>query len=58
MLSRARHGIVVTTAKTLNGKFGSYDSKPSRWLSGLVVTAMPDFETFQQHLDTFCPAPI
>jgi DNA helicase II / ATP-dependent DNA helicase PcrA len=55
MLSRARHGIVVTTAKTLSGRFGPYPSAPSRWLSGLAASATLGTATFQQHLDTFFP---
>lgn len=35
MLSRARHGLVVTRAQNLVGQYGPYAPKPSRWWQGL-----------------------
>lgn len=51
MLSRAKHGVIATAAKTLDGMYGPYQSKPSRWWSGLKSTATMDFAQLQSHLD-------
>lgn len=55
MLSRAKHGVVVTNAKRLDGKFGPYDSTQSRWLAGLASTATMDWPSLEIHLDKLYP---
>jgi len=35
MLSRARHGVVVTRVHTMEGLYGPYQPKPSRWWSDI-----------------------
>jgi DNA helicase II / ATP-dependent DNA helicase PcrA len=50
MLSRARHGIVVTKAKTLDGPYGRYASTPSRWWPGLASSATMDAPALTAHL--------
>jgi len=35
MLSRARHGLVMTRIHTADGPYGRYQPKPSRWWSGI-----------------------
>ena len=35
MLSRARHGLVITRANMLNGPYGPYAVRESRWWSGM-----------------------
>ena len=35
MLSRARHGLMVTRAHMTDGMYGPYQAKPSRWWSGI-----------------------
>jgi len=50
MLSRARHGIVVTKANTLDGPFGRYASTPSRWWPGLASSATMDTAALKAHL--------
>lgn len=55
MLSRAKHGVVVTYAQTLSGMYGPYASKPSRWLSGLAATATMNWEQLEAHLNELYP---
>ena len=55
MLSRAKHGVVVTTARTLTGRFGPYNSKPSRWWQGLVSAATMDANALLAHLNRVYP---
>jgi DNA helicase-2/ATP-dependent DNA helicase PcrA len=50
MLSRARHGIIVTTSKTMEGRYGRYDSVISRWWAGLAASATMDIAALQTHL--------
>ncbi|MBE4695398.1 ATP-dependent helicase [Brevibacterium casei] len=35
MLSRARHGLILTRTRMNEGRFGQYAAKPSRWWSGI-----------------------
>lgn len=37
MLSRARHGLVVTRAHSLDGQYGPYVARVSRWWSGICA---------------------
>ena len=56
MLSRARHGVVVTTATNLDGKYGPYPSTRSRWWADLAASATMDREALNAHLDRNYPA--
>lgn len=49
MLSRARHGLIVTRAHTLEGKFGTYQPKPSRWWSWIQAESST-LEDVEKHL--------
>jgi DNA helicase-2/ATP-dependent DNA helicase PcrA len=51
MLSRARHGIVVTKATMLDGRYGPYRSTRSRWWKGLADSATMDIGALESHLD-------
>ncbi len=55
MLSRAKHGVVVTYVQTLTGMYGPYPSKPSRWLGGLSATATMTWPQLEAHLDELYP---
>jgi DNA helicase-2/ATP-dependent DNA helicase PcrA len=55
MISRARHGVVVTKVTTLDGKFGPYASTPSRWWSDLASTATMTSAMLKAHLDKHYP---
>ena len=57
MLSRARQGVVVTTAKILDGKFGPYRSTRSRWWPGLAASGTMDWDGLWAHLDDVYPEP-
>jgi DNA helicase II / ATP-dependent DNA helicase PcrA len=51
MLSRARHGLVVTRVRTTEGMYGPYQPKPSRWWSGIQASSS-SAEEIEAHLDT------
>ncbi|HXC77610.1 MAG TPA: ATP-dependent helicase [Candidatus Acidoferrum sp.] len=55
MLSRARHGVVVTTATTLNGRYGSYPATVSRWWRGLASSATMDWAALDAHITRVYP---
>lgn len=55
MLSRARHGVIVTKAGTLDGKYGPYASTPSRWWAQLKASATTDLNALKSHLDEYYP---
>jgi DNA helicase-2/ATP-dependent DNA helicase PcrA len=50
MLSRARHGIVVTASTSLDGPYGRYASRVSRWWAGLAASATMDEVALRAHL--------
>lgn len=55
MLSRAKHGVVVTYAQTLSGMYGPYPAKASRWLAGLSATATMTWPQLKAHLAVHYP---
>ncbi len=57
MLSRAKHGVVVTSVGTQVGMYGPYRSTPSRWLAGLQADATMDLKALITHLDVHYPVP-
>lgn len=50
MLSRARHGLVVTRVNTTEGMYGPYAATKSRWWDGLQAE-FDSLEQIEQHLD-------
>jgi len=50
MLSRAKHGVVVTTATRLDGMYGPYDSVRSRWWADLVASTTMGRSALKAHL--------
>jgi DNA helicase II / ATP-dependent DNA helicase PcrA len=55
MLSRARHGLVVSAVRRLSGKYGPYDATPSRWLSPFEAAKPCQWGNFVDHVDTAYP---
>ena len=55
MISRAKHGVVATTVRTLEGMYGPYSSTPSRWWHGLSTTATMDWPALKTHIDLLYP---
>jgi len=54
MLSRARHGLVLTRSLTNVGRFGPYPAKQSRWWQGLR-TQLTSVEQIEAHLASVVP---
>mgnify|MGYP000965059628 FL=1 len=52
MLSRARHGVVITRVNTNNGAYGPYKAVESRWWSGFQ-TDISSVEGIEQHIRTY-----
>lgn len=48
MLSRARHGLVLSKVRTTSGPYGPYKAKPSRWWSS-IQTAFSSIEEIEKH---------
>lgn len=55
MLSRARHGVVVTKSIMLEGRYGPYSSRKSRWWDGLAASATMDAKALVAHVDKLYP---
>ncbi|WP_216363297.1 UvrD-helicase domain-containing protein [Arthrobacter sp. Hiyo1] len=51
MLSRARHGLLVTRVKMADGMYGPYQAKPSRWWPG-IHAEFSSPEEVEAHLET------
>jgi DNA helicase-2/ATP-dependent DNA helicase PcrA len=56
MLSRARHGLVTTTVRTLDGRYGPYSAQVSRWWGTLAGSATMDQGQLSAHFDRVYPA--
>lgn len=56
MLSRARHGLVVTSVTTLDGMYGRYAAVQSRWYATLDAAKPSAWSSFADHVDTAYPA--
>ncbi|MDQ3326700.1 MAG: UvrD-helicase domain-containing protein, partial [Actinomycetota bacterium] len=52
MLSRARHGLVVTSVTTLDGQYGPYVATRSRWYAALDAAKPCLWSAFADHVDT------
>jgi DNA helicase-2/ATP-dependent DNA helicase PcrA len=55
MLSRARHGLVITSVKTLVGRYGPYDATRSKWFSPFDDAKPCRWADFRTHVDTVYP---
>lgn len=56
MISRARHGIVITRARNRTSKRGkTYPSKPSRWTSEIESGGVADLDDLARHIQTLPP---
>ena len=55
MLSRARHGLVVTRSQMADGMYGPYRANQSRWWSGIQAQCS-SLEEIKTHLDANFPA--
>lgn len=56
MLSRARHGLVMTRAKTKDGRYGPYPAKRSRWWNGIEAQSST-VEEIEAHLERVLVVP-
>lgn len=52
MLSRARHGLVVTSVTTLDGRYGPYAATRSRWYAALDVAKPCLWSALPAHVGT------
>lgn len=57
MLSRARHGLVVTSVSTLDGRYGPYAATRSRWFPALDAAKPCLWSSFVAHVDVAFPKP-
>jgi DNA helicase-2/ATP-dependent DNA helicase PcrA len=57
MLSRARHGVVVTRCKVVEGRWGPFEVAPSPWLATLSSGATLGAAQLLEHVETLYPAP-
>ena len=55
MLSRARHGLVVTRVRTAHGRYGPFEVDPSPWFAGLQSTATMTGQHLADHINTLYP---
>ncbi len=55
MLSRARHGLVVSTVQTLDGQYGRYGATRSRWFAALDAAKPSAWSAFAAHLQSAFP---
>lgn len=55
MLSRARHGVVVSRSKNADGRYGPYRVEPSRWFAGLEQAASLTATTLTAHVNHLYP---
>lgn len=56
MLSRARHGLTVTSVATLDGQYGPYAATRSRWFAALDAAKPCLWSGFRSHVDIAFPA--
>lgn len=55
MLSRARHGLVVTSVNTLSGMYGAYAATRSRWFPALDAAKPRTWADFAGHVEAALP---
>jgi DNA helicase-2/ATP-dependent DNA helicase PcrA len=51
ILSRARHGVIVTRSHLQDGRYGPYRATPSRWWNTLAASATLDRQALEQQID-------
>lgn len=56
MLSRARHGLAVTSVATLDGRYGPYVATRSRWFAALDAAKPCLWSDLPSHVDAAFPA--
>lgn len=56
MLSRARHGLIVTSVTTLDGMYGPYRAVRSRWFAPIDSVKPNSWATLREHIDLTYPA--
>lgn len=56
MLSRARHGLIVTSVTTLDGMYGPYRAVRSRWFASIDSVKPNRWATLPDHIDITYPA--
>lgn len=56
MLSRARHGLVVTSVTNLDGMYGPYRATRSRWFAPLEAASSNNWTAAADHIDLAYPA--
>jgi DNA helicase-2/ATP-dependent DNA helicase PcrA len=55
MLSRARHGLVVTRVKTADGRYGPFEVDSSPWFAGLQSAATMTGQHLADHINALYP---
>ena len=55
MLSRARHGLIVSRVKTANGRFGPFGVAASPWYSDLQTVAAMTAQQLSDHINALYP---
>ena len=55
MLSRARHGLVVTSVNTLSGQYGEYRATRSRWFPALDAAKPRTWADLAEHVEAALP---
>jgi ATP-dependent DNA helicase UvrD/PcrA len=55
MLSRARHGLVVTRAKMANGRYGTFEVAASRWFADLQAPVTMTGQQLNDHINLLYP---
>ena len=55
MLSRARHGLVVTSIRTQDGPYGRYQPRRSPWFAPIAAASPCSWDSFGEHVDLAFP---
>ena len=55
MLSRARHGLIVTSVTNLDGRYGPYRANRSRWFAPIDGAKANEWMAVTNHIDVAYP---
>ena len=55
MLSRAKHGLVVTSARTHYGMYGAYQPRRCRWFGQIQGAGPCTWDSLEGHVDITLP---
>ncbi len=55
MLSRARHGLVVTSCRSQDGPYRRYQATRSRWFAPIASASLCSWDSFADHVDLAVP---